>query len=135
VTNREKIDYLKQYKNLDKYINHLLEECERLRTRAEKVTPTLTGMPTGGDGENQRELAICKLVDLNNEINEKIDQYVDLGRDIQATIDGIGDIHFRQLLTYRYIDGMTFEEIAVCMNYSWKQIHRLHSQALNKIMS
>jgi DNA-directed RNA polymerase specialized sigma24 family protein len=135
VTNREKIDYLKQYKNLDKYINHLLEECERLRTRAEKVTPTLTGMPTGGDGENQRELAICKLVDLNNEINEKIDQYVDLGCDIQATIDGIGDIHFRQLLTYRYIDGMTFEEIAVCMNYSWKQIHRLHSQALNKIMS
>jgi DNA-directed RNA polymerase specialized sigma subunit len=92
-------------------------------------------MPCGGDGENQRELAICKLIDLNTEINEKVDEYVDLGRKINKEIGQIKNPLFKLLLHYRYIDGKTFEQIAVDMNYSWKQVHRLHSLSLNEIMS
>jgi len=36
-------------------------------------------------------------------------------------------------LQYRYLDGKTFEWIAAEMNYSWRQIHRLHSQALTNL--
>jgi DNA-directed RNA polymerase specialized sigma subunit len=133
VTNRDKIEYLKQYKNLDKYIDQLIEDAEKLRTRAEKITPTISDMPHGGDGENQRELAICKLADLNTEINKKIDQYVDLGREISKAIYTIQETDLKLLLTYKYIDGKTFEQIAVDMNYSWRWIHRLHSKALEKL--
>ena len=132
MTNREKIDYLKQYKNLDKYINHLIEDAERLRTRAEKFTPTLTGLPQGGDGENQRELAICKLVDLNNEIDEKIDLYVDLGREIRGNIDSVPDVILRTILLLKYIEGLTWEQIAVDLQYSWRNVHYLHSRALKE---
>lgn len=132
MTNREKIDYLKQYKNLDKYINHLIEDAERLRTRAEKITPTLTGLPQGGDGENQREVAICKLVDLNNEIDEKIDLYVDLGREIRGNIDSVSDVILRTILLLKYIEGRTWEQIAVDLQYSWRNVHYLHSRALKE---
>lgn len=132
MTNREKIDYLKQYKNLDKYINHLIEDAERLRTRAEKITPTLTGLPQGGDGENQREVAICKLVDLNNEIDEKIDLYVDLGREIRGNIDSVPDVILRTILLLKYIEGLTWEQIAVDLQYSWRNVHYLHSRALKE---
>ena len=132
MTNREKIDYLKQYKNLDKYINHLIEDAERLRTRAEKITPTLTGLPQGGDGENQRELAICKLVDLNNEIDEKINLYVDLGREIRGNIDSVPDVILRTILLLKYIEGLTWEQIAVDLQYSWRNVHYLHSRALKE---
>lgn len=133
MNNREKIDYLKQYKNLDNYINQLIEDADRLRTRAEKITPTLTGLPQGGDGENQRELAICKLVDLNNEINEKVDEYVDLGREIRKVIDTVQDIRLRTILQLKYIDGLSWEKIAVELDCSWRNLHRLHPKALREI--
>ena len=134
MTNREKIDYLKQYKHLDEYINQLIEDCARLRSRAEKITPTLTGMPQGGDGENQRELAICRLIDLNNEINEKVDKHVDLGGKIRREIASIDSMNLRVLMYHRYIDGMKWENICVAMGYEWAQIHRMHKEALTLIV-
>jgi hypothetical protein len=91
MNNREKIEYLKQYKNLNRRINRLLEDKERWRTRAEKITPTISDMPHGGDGENQRELAICNMVDCDVEANQFIDQLDSLREQIKHYISATGD--------------------------------------------
>ena len=39
----------------------------------------------------------------------------------------------RRLLRYRYIEGLTWEEVAVEMGYSWRQTHRIHAKALEHI--
>ena len=135
MTNQEKIAYLKQYKTLDKHINRLLEEKEMWFTRATKVTQTIDDMPRGGDGEDARQKAIANMMDADMRANQAIDEYTDLGKEIKAVIKSIGDSTLELLLEYRYIDGKTFERIAVDMNYSWKQTHRLHNEALTKIMS
>ena len=36
----------------------------------------------------------------------------------------------QRVLRLRYIRGLKWEEVAVEMGYSWKQIHRIHSSAL-----
>lgn len=36
----------------------------------------------------------------------------------------------KDLLTYRYLEGLKWEEVAVRMKYSWRKIHYLHSDAL-----
>jgi DNA-directed RNA polymerase specialized sigma24 family protein len=113
----------------------MLEEKERWRTRAEKMTSTWSDMPKGSDGEDQRELAICKMLDCERVVTGMIDDLVDLGREIKEIISQVDDEILRELLMHRYIEGKKFEEIAVGMNYSWRQIHRLHTRALNKIMS
>ncbi len=130
MNNRDKINYLKQYKRLDERIDRLLEEKEKWRTRAEKMSPTISDMPHGGNGENQIENAICKMLDCDREATKDIDKLVDLGREIKSHIEKMEDETLQLLLLYRYIDGHTFEEIAVKMNYSWRQVHRLHSDAL-----
>jgi hypothetical protein len=37
------------------------------------------------------------------------------------------------LIRLYYIDGLTWEKVCVDINYSWRQTHRLHSEALKKI--
>lgn len=37
------------------------------------------------------------------------------------------------LIRARYIGLLSWEQIAVDMNYSWKQVHRIHSDALNQL--
>jgi hypothetical protein len=91
MSNREKIRYLKQYKNLDRRINRLLEDKERWRTIAEKTTQSITGMPHGGDGEDKRELAICNMVDCEIEANDLIDQLEYLREEIRHYISTTGD--------------------------------------------
>ena len=39
----------------------------------------------------------------------------------------------RMLLRYRYMDGLKWEEVCVRMNYSWRQTHRLHGEALRQL--
>jgi predicted transcriptional regulator len=133
MTNQEKIKYLKQYKYLDLKINNLLDEKERWKTKAEKVTSTISDMPNGNDGENQRENAMCMMIDIDKEINNTIDKYYDLGKEIKKSIENIEGDELKVLLTGRYIIGRTFEQIAVDMNYTWRWIHKLHSKALERL--
>jgi hypothetical protein len=130
MTNREKIEYLKQYKNLDRRINRKLEEKERWKSKAEKVTSTITDMPRGKDEENQRELAIAEMMDCEKEAVTMIDYFVDLGREIQSVIDTVENDDLRILLEYRYIDGHKWEKIAVEMNYDYQYIFELHRKAI-----
>ena len=72
--NREKIIYLKQYVILDRKIDRMIAEAERLRARLGKLTPTLSDMPGGGGSiYKSADIAIIdKIVDLEVEINQKL---------------------------------------------------------------
>ena len=78
MTNRSKL-----IMSLNKKIDRLLQEAETWRTRAERVTPYLTGMPSGGHGENPRELAICRMVDCETEAKYLIEQLRKLKRETE----------------------------------------------------
>lgn len=41
----------------------------------------------------------------------------------------------RKLFRHRYIEGLTWEAVCVEMNYSWRQTHNIHSQALDKLLA
>ncbi len=50
--------------------------------------------------------------------------------EIEATIQEVGDTTLMAVLHRRYIQGQTFELIAVEMSYSWRHTIRLHGEAL-----
>lgn len=129
-----KKEYLQQYKYLDKRINRQLEEIQELRSLAEKITPSYSDMPKSHNGQDKIQSAVEKIILLEQELDKLIDKYIDLRREIELKINSIDDKRLQDLLKYRYIDGLTFEAIAIEMNYSYMQICRLHGQALNKIM-
>ena len=47
-----------------------------------------------------------------------------------AVIAEVPDTTLRTLLTKRYLNFEKWEKIAVDLNYSWRQVMRLHGQAL-----
>lgn len=127
-----KKEYLRQYKYLDNRINRQLEEIQRLKSLAEKITPTYSDMPKSHNEQNQIQSAVEKIMILEHELDVLIDKYIDLRREIENKISAVDDLKLQDILKYRYIDGLTFEAIAIKMNYSYMQICRLHGQALNK---
>ncbi len=48
-------------------------------------------------------------------------------------IDSIQDSNVRQILTYRYIDGLTWEQTGECMSYSWETVRKKHDKFLKSI--
>ena len=132
--NQNKIKYLKRYINLDREIERKLEEVARLRSKLTRVTEVYSTEPRGGGTiYGKTEEILAKIVDLENEIDADIDRLVAIRDGIKTIIEAVEDDRERLLLQYRYLDGKTFEKIAVEMNYSWRQIHRLHSKALTNL--
>ena len=132
--NQDKIKYLKRYINLDREIDRKLEEVARLRSKLIRVTELFTAEPKGGGSiYGKTEEMLAKIVDLEREIDADIDRLVAIRDGIKTIIEAVEDDRERLLLQYRYLDGKTFEKIAVEMNYSWRQIHRLHSRALTNL--
>lgn len=74
-----------------------------------------------------------KIIDLEREIDRRIDEYVDLTREIETAIDRIDDDRYRDILRFRYINGWSWERIAREMHYDRRQITRLHGLALLEI--
>lgn len=76
---------------------------------------------------------IGKIVDLENEINADIDKLVDLKREMVAIIKAVKNPEFQTLLELRYLCFKTWEQIAVEMGYSTRNIYKLHDSAIAAI--
>jgi len=127
-------EYLAQAYRLDQRINSKLEQVASLNELATKCTSTLTGMPHNPNcGTSTMADAIAKIVDLQAEINNDIDRLVDLKRDMVRAIKAVDNTEYQTLLEKRYLCFMSWEQIAVDMNYSLQHTFRLHDNALKKI--
>ena len=124
-------DELKQYRFKVLQVDRTLEEYEMFKTRAEKMTAIIsevsahTNKVSNKVGDNATIMA-----DLENEYKQRWEE-AELERlALTSKIRGI-DEPYRTILFMRYVQGKTFECIADAIGYSYKQILRLHGQALN----
>lgn len=131
--NELKIWYLSRYRRLNERIDRLLEEQSRWREMALKITPTLSQTPGGGESGSPIERPMDKVLEIDEEINREIDELQIVRQEIRAALNQLEDENLKLLMEYRYIDGLTWEQIAVKMNYCWRQVCRKHGQALTQI--
>ena len=54
--------------------------------------------------------------------------------EVETLIASLDSPTQRDLLRYRYIDGLTWEAVCVAINYGWRQAHNLHGAALDKLL-
>ena len=127
-------EYLSQARYLDMRIRSKIKQIEDLNDLATSTTLVLSDMPKSPSGAQSRMAdAICKIVDLQAEINGDIDKLVDLKREIVGVIKAVDNIELQTLLEKRYLCYMQWEEIAAEMGYSMQHIFRQHTSALKKI--
>ena len=127
-------EYLGQAYRLDQRINSKLEQVLSLRELTTKATATMSDMPGGGSRNVYKmQDIIGKIVDLENEINADIDKLVDLKREMVMVIKAVTDPELQTLLELRYLCFKTWEQIAVDMQYSTRNIYKLHDTAIGAI--
>ena len=76
--------------------------------------------------------AIATLERYAERVNAKWDELIALRKEAEERIDKLKDGRYRAVLKRRYLQGQSFEEIAVglCFDYRW--IKRLHGRALTE---
>lgn len=124
-------EYLGQAYRLDQRIDAKIAQVSSLNDLATKCTATLNGMPRNPNrGGSAMADAVVKIISLQNEINEDIDKLVDLKREMVTLIKRVNDTEYQTLLEKRYLCFMTWEQIAVDMNYSIHHLYKIHNAAL-----
>lgn len=70
---------------------------------------------------------------LADKISQRTAELIGIRVEIMQTVERLPDERHRTLLIDRYIRGLSWEQVAVDIGYSWMQMHRLHAAALIEI--
>lgn len=125
---------LTQLRWLDNRINSEHRQMEYLRSLAEKVTTTYIHAKTHEYKQHDNTATlIAKIVDMQQEIDKKINRLIDLRKEAKAKINALNNPNYQQVISLRYIEGKTWEQIAEIMHYTLRWIYILHGRALQKM--
>ena len=124
-------EYLLQYRDAVRRATAAQDHLDELRAMAERITPNYGGSG-GGTHQTGDKLgaAVAKLVDAESRVSDGLEMLEATEREVIGTIDKITDGTLHTLLYERYINGKTWEQIAVALNYSYRQTTRMHGAAL-----
>lgn len=127
-------EYLSQAFHIDKQLKSRLEQLSVLRELATTTTQPLSDMP-GSPNRNidRMEKAIIKIMDMEKEISEEVDELLDLKNQIAQCIKKVEDIDCQLILEFRYLCFMSWEDIAAEMNFTVRNVHILHGKALKMV--
>lgn len=129
-------EYLSQAYRIDQRINSKIEQVQSLRELSGKATATISDAPPNGTRNFHRiEDVICKMMDLESEVNADLMQLIDTKHEIVTVIKCVENPELQTLLELRYLCFKTWEQIAVEMHFDLRWVHRLHHRALNEINS
>ena len=112
-------------------LTRMLAELEA-RMTAPRVQ-ALTGMPGGSSKDPDRLTGlVAQAEELRSRYRRCIEELTAAQLEVEKLIEKL-DPREREIFRLRYIDGARWEDICAIMSYSWRQIHRAHSAALQKL--
>lgn len=131
VTNGEKKSILLEYRAIERRINRLIDEKAAWNAKATATTSSFSDMPRSGGGSDKIQTTVEKIIEIEEKLDHEIDALVDLRNRIEAAVERLESEKLRDIMRYKYIDGLKFEEIAVTMHLDRRWVRRLHNRALN----
>lgn len=131
MTYEEKVRWLRRYQDSLRREQELAEEVEQLRSRACKVTPSLSGMPGGTSDGQALPLAVEQILEAQQELQAQIEQCNIVRKEVIDTIETVADKKGKEILRRRYILGETWEGIACHMHITLRWVYRLHKKVIH----
>lgn len=122
--------WLNRARRIDREIRTLEEVISSTRERLESVTQSYSG---DGAQSTKDPHKFDRLVELESLVNEKIDEQIQIKTEILEAISQIRDRRQRIVLTEYYLNMKTWEQVAVEINYSWRQVMNIHGRALQEM--
>lgn len=128
-------EYLQQLQRLDTVINQKIKEVQDLRLQARSIGGidySKERVQTSPSGDAPFVKPICRIIDLEAEINAEIDKFVDEKHKIINQIQGLKNSDYIALLFKRYVEFKKFEVISVEMNFTYQYVIEMHGYALKE---
>ena len=125
-------EYLQQAYRLNELIDSDVHELERLRDLAGRISS-----PNFGERvQSSRNLDapfvkyLGDIMEMEEKIQKELCRLVVLKKQILAALESVTDREERLLLTYRYLNNESWEQIAEGLSVSMSTVHRIHASAL-----
>lgn len=126
-------DYLLQIQKLDKLIENKLQEVAHWKAVATGTTVCSEGDRVQSSGSKQKMAdAICRYMQMEDEINAAIDRLVDTKQEIIETIEQL-PIDEYDLLHKIYVQKKELYEAAMEMDRSYRWATSVHGRALANV--
>ena len=126
-------DYLLQIQKLDKLIENKLQEVAHWKAVATGTTVCSEGDRVQSSGSKQKMAdAICRYMQMEDEINAAIDRLVDTKQEIIETIEMLS-IDEYDLLHKIYVQKKELYEAAMEMDRSYRWATSVHGRALANV--
>lgn len=126
---------LQQFYWTQKNIEKLETRIEELYTIATKQTSTLKGDADAIHGTGYQDRmgdVMAEIADLRTELQSELQEALACQLEIEQAIKVLPERE-KYLIRARYIERLSWERIAVDMNYAWAQVHRIHAEALKRL--
>ena len=127
-------DDLKEYTSIKKELKQIqfkLKELEERKTSIKSMIISDMNVQTSHNNNSIEDLLI-KIEEWIEEYNKKEIKLYNKQLEIENCINSLEPTE-RIIARSRYIEGKTFEQIAVDLNYSWRHTIRIHGKILQKI--
>lgn len=124
-------EYFAQIRKTDRLIQRLTDTVNTLRSGLTSQSYELKPdkVQTSGPKDTLGE-TIAKIMSLEDDINTRIDELVDLKNATLKAIQILPDFDQQNVLIARYIDGKKWLDIAFDLNFSISQVYKIHGKAL-----
>lgn len=132
----DKVEVLRRYRDCIDVWCSLVEEEKRLRSLAEGVTASLSGLPGGtGDGPGKVGIVLEGMERILNEITEEQCRIEDLRKEALQVIRSIEDSRERTVLRFYLINHFGWQEISCRTGYDERYVRRLYHRAVQNLQS
>lgn len=125
----EKKEYLNGYGKAIRQMQR--SELKISEMRVNKICPSVIndGMPHTSNNSDLSDYAALLDEEERRYMKARYKR-IKLCKEITDKIEGMENEDEKDVLMYRYIKLMKWEDIAVKMRYSWQHVHRIHARAL-----
>ncbi len=126
-------EYLQQLQRLDAVINQKIKELKDLRSTIYSVGSidySKERVQLAPSANAPFVKAADRIADLEAEINQEVDNFVNEKHKIINQIQGLQNADYIKLLFKRYVEFKKLETIAAEMNFTYDYIKHLHRYAL-----
>lgn len=122
--------YMNRVRRVDKEIKALDNLLQKTRDDMEKTTQKYD---SDGSQSTKDPHKFDRLMELESLIDQKISDQLALKAETLETISRLKDRRQRIVLTEYYLNMKTWEQVAVEINYSWRNVMNIHGHALQEI--
>lgn len=126
--------FLRRYKALIVRRDSLLREIERMRESLTGTTVALKeDVVSGGGASDRMGATVAEIVDAEEALRPVLREIAQSVGEIMAAIDSVPDEMGKTVLTLRYIEGKSWEDIQELISYERTQTLVIHGKALIEV--